>query len=220
MRYFTRVLPLLLLASFAFSGCVKFSFHPFFVAERGEFVTDEAGNVTFVKHEKAPKAKKEKKGRGSEKKADQTNLEDVAVIKTARGTIVFKFFPGDAPIAVDNFKKLAGKGFYNGLPFHRVEPDFVIQGGDPKGDGTGGPGYTIKDEFNARPHLEGTVAMARTPSPDSAGSQFYICLAPSPQLDGKYTVFGQVVEGLEVVHQIQKGDVMESVTIEKKEVPF
>ncbi|MEW6087139.1 MAG: peptidylprolyl isomerase [bacterium] len=150
-----------------------------------------------------------------ESKAQEKTME-VAVIQTKKGNIIFKFFPDDAPNTVDNFKKLANKGFYNGLKFHRREPGFVIQGGDPKGNGTGGPGYTIKAEFNMKPHLEGTVAMARSNAPDSAGSQFYICLAPAPFLDGQYTVFGQVIEGIDVVHKIAVGDVMEKVTIEKK----
>ncbi len=140
----------------------------------------------------------------------------IAVIITDKGTIKFKFFEKDAPNTVKNFIKLAEKGFYNGLTFHRVEPGFVIQGGDPNGNGTGGPGYTIKAEFNKRPHLDGTVAMARAAHPDSAGSQFYICLGPQPFLDGKYTVFGQVIEGLDVVHKIEVGDVMRKVYIEYK----
>lgn len=136
-----------------------------------------------------------------------------AVIEMEGGKIVIEFYEKDAPGTVANFVKLAKKGFYNGLKFHRVEPGFVVQGGDPKGDGTGGPGYTIKDEFNSRKHLTGTVAMARTPAPNSAGSQFYICLAPQPALDGKYAVFGQVVEGMDVVMKIKRGDIMKKVTI-------
>jgi peptidyl-prolyl cis-trans isomerase B (cyclophilin B) len=108
---------------------------------------------------------------------------------------------------------LAQKGFYNGLKFHRVVPNFVIQGGDPKGDGTGGPGYMIKAEFNSRQHLEGTVAMARAMDPNSAGSQFYICLAAQPFLDHQYTVFGQVTEGMDVVKNIRVGDVMTKVEV-------
>lgn len=148
---------------------------------------------------------------------------EVAVIETEKGSIVFKFYPVDAPQTVDNFKKLAGQKFYDGLTFHRVEKmpvPFLIQGGDPNGDGTGGPGYTIPDEFNPRPHLEGTIAMARTGDADSAGSQFYICLSPAPQLDGKYTVFGQTIEGFDVLHRIEKGDVMKQVRIESREVPL
>jgi cyclophilin family peptidyl-prolyl cis-trans isomerase len=140
----------------------------------------------------------------------------IAVIETSKGTIKFRFFSADAPKTCENFITLAGKGFYNGLTFHRVEPNFVIQGGDPNGNGSGGPGYNIKAEFNKNPHLEGTVAMARASDPDSAGSQFYICLAPAPFLDGKYTVFGQVTEGLDVVHKIAIGDRMDKVYIENK----
>lgn len=136
-----------------------------------------------------------------------------AVIETGKGEIVFKFYPKDAPKTVANFITLAKKGFYNGLTFHRVEPGFVIQGGDPKGDGTGGPGYTIPAEFNGQAHLTGTVAMARAADPDSAGSQFYICLARQKFLDGKYTVFGQVTKGMDVVLAIQKGDVMKKVSV-------
>ena len=103
-------------------------------------------------------------------------------------TIDIEFYPEDAPKTVENFVTLAKKGFYNGLKFHRVVPDFVVQGGCPKGDGTGGPGYTIPAEFNAKKHVRGTVAMARSQHPDSAGSQFYICYgadaAPRPQLHG------------------------------------
>lgn len=137
-----------------------------------------------------------------------------AVIRLAKGgRIVFKFFPDGAPKTVANFVSLADKGFYNGLSFHRVVPGFVIQGGDPAGNGSGGPGYTIKAEFNDHLHLRGSVAMARTSDPDSAGSQFYICLAPQPGLDHQYTVFGQVIEGDKLLDGIQVGDKMKSVKI-------
>lgn len=129
-------------------------------------------------------------------------------IHTDKGDILLELFPDVAPKHVDNFLKLTKKGFYNGLVFHRVVPGFVIQGGDPKGDGTGGPGYTIPAEFNKRHHLKGTLAMARSMDPNSAGSQFYICLAPQPSLDGKYTVFGQVVKGKDIPEKIVKGDKM------------
>ena len=131
------------------------------------------------------------------------------------GEIVIEFFPDDAPKTVDNFVALATKGFYNGVTFHRVEPGFVVQGGDPKGNGTGGPGYTIKDEFNKQKHDRGAVAMARTQAPNSAGSQFYITLAPSHFLDGQYTVFGRVTSGMDVVDKIKVGDKMKSVTIKE-----
>ena len=123
------------------------------------------------------------------------------------------FYPQDAPKTVENFVTLAKKGFYNGLTFHRVVPDFVVQGGCPKGDGTGGPGYTIPAEFNSKKHLRGTVAMARSQHPDSAGSQFYICYGATPHLDRNYTVFGQVTSGMEHVDRIKQGDRMKTVEI-------
>jgi peptidyl-prolyl cis-trans isomerase B (cyclophilin B) len=141
---------------------------------------------------------------------------NVATIETSKGVIKFKFYPKDAPQSVANFIDLAQKGFYNGLSFHRVEPGFVIQGGDPNGNGTGGPGYSIKAEFNSQKHLEGTVAMARSSDPNSAGSQFYICLAPAPFLDNNYTVFGQVISGMDVVKKIAIGDKMIKVTVGEK----
>ncbi|MBI2159063.1 MAG: peptidylprolyl isomerase [Candidatus Rokubacteria bacterium] len=129
------------------------------------------------------------------------------------GEIRLELYPKDAPKTVENFVALAKKGFYNGLTFHRVVPDFVVQGGCPNGNGTGGPGYTIKAEFNTQKHLRGTVAMARSQHADSAGSQFYICYGPTPHLDGSYTVFGRVVAGMEHVDRITQGDRMTSVTI-------
>jgi len=138
----------------------------------------------------------------------------VAVITLAKGgEIRIELYPDTASKTVENFTTLAKKGFYDGLTFHRVVPGFVAQGGDPKGDGTGGPGYTVKAEFNHRKHVRGTVAMARAAHPDSAGSQFYICFTPQPSLDGKYTVFGQVTSGMEHVDRIQIGEKMKSVRI-------
>jgi peptidylprolyl isomerase/peptidyl-prolyl cis-trans isomerase B (cyclophilin B) len=137
-------------------------------------------------------------------------------ITTAHGDIVFRLFPDDAPLHSAAFMKLADAGFYDGLKFHRVEPGFVVQGGDPKGDGTGGPGYNLKAEFNARPHVRGTVAMARTSQPDSAGSQFYICLDDASFLKGQYTVFGQMTEGFDVLDAIRRGDAMVSVKNEPR----
>ena len=129
------------------------------------------------------------------------------------GEIRLEFFPEDAPKTVENFVTLAKKGFYNGLNFHRVVPDFVVQGGCPKGNGTGGPGYTVKAEFNKQKHVRGTLSMARSQHPDSAGSQFYICYGNTPHLDGQYTVFGKVVSGMEHVDRIKQGDKMTSVSI-------
>lgn len=142
------------------------------------------------------------------------NVKETAVITMEKGgEITIELFPADAPKTVANFVTLTKKGFYNGLTFHRVEPGFVVQGGDPKGNGTGGPGYTIKAEFNKQKHVRGTVAMARSADPDSAGSQFYICLGPASFLDGKYTVFGIVTKGMDVVDGIRVGDRMKSVKI-------
>jgi cyclophilin family peptidyl-prolyl cis-trans isomerase len=150
-------------------------------------------------------------------------VKQTAVITMEKGgEFVIELFPQDAPKTVENFAKLAKSGFYDGVSFHRVEPGFVAQAGDPQtktlppGDrrlGTGGPGYTIKAEFNKQPHVRGTVAMARTQNPDSAGSQFYICFKPAPSLDGQYTVFGQVTQGMDVVDAIKVGDRMKSVRI-------
>lgn len=141
-------------------------------------------------------------------------VKQTAVITLEKGgEIRIEFFPADAPKTVENFVTLAKKGFYDGLTFHRVVPGFVVQGGDPKGTGAGGPGYTIKAEFNKRKHVRGTVAMARAQDPDSAGSQFYITFGPQPGLDGQYTVFGQVVSGMEYVDKIKVGDKMKSVKI-------
>ncbi|MCX6639144.1 MAG: peptidylprolyl isomerase [bacterium] len=134
---------------------------------------------------------------------------EIATIETRLGNMVVEFFPDVAPNHVANFIKLAKEGFYNGSTFHRVIPGFVIQGGDPNSkdndrtnDGMGGPGYSVNAEFNSKLHLRGTLAMARSQDPNSAGSQFYICLAPLPQLDNKYTVFGQVISGMEVADKI------------------
>jgi peptidyl-prolyl cis-trans isomerase B (cyclophilin B) len=141
-----------------------------------------------------------------------------ARITTKKGDIVFTFYPHEARQHSAAFIKLAREGFYDGLKFHRVEPGFVIQGGCPQGTGTGGPGYNLDAEFSALPHVKGTVAMARATSPNSAGSQFYICLGDARFLDKQYTVFGQTTAGQEVVDAIRVGDVMDKVTIEPKSV--
>ncbi len=132
---------------------------------------------------------------------------------TDKGVVYLELFPEVAPIHVDNFLTLIKKGFYNGLRFHRVERGTLIQGGCPEGTGRGGPGYTIPAEFNFRKHKRGTLAMARANHPDSAGSQFYICLKRMSQLDGEYTVFGQVVKGMDVPAKIRKRDRMEVVEV-------
>ena len=132
-----------------------------------------------------------------------------AVIETKFGNIELKFFPEVAPNHVNNFIELAKKGFYDGTIFHRVIPGFMIQGGDPNSrdankatHGTGGPGYTVKAEFSDKPHKRGTLSMARAADPNSAGSQFFICVKDAPFLDKQYTVFGEVVSGMDVVDKI------------------
>ncbi len=136
--------------------------------------------------------------------------ETTAVIETKFGNITLKFFPEVAPGHVKNFLDLAKNGTYDNTVFHRVIPGFMIQGGDPtskdpnkrRAYGTGGPGYTIKAEFNEKPHKRGTLSMARSASPDSAGSQFFICVKDAPFLDRQYTVFGEVVSGMDVADKI------------------
>jgi peptidyl-prolyl cis-trans isomerase B (cyclophilin B) len=135
--------------------------------------------------------------------------ETSAVIETRLGNIELKFFPDVAPNHVNNFIELAKRGFYDDTTFHRVIPGFMIQGGDPNSKehdklrhGMGGPGHTVKAEFNSRPHKRGTLSMARAADPDSAGSQFFICVADAPFLDRNYTVFGEVVSGMDAVDKI------------------
>ena len=147
------------------------------------------------------------------------NTGHYAILDTDKGNIVVELYPAVAPKTVENFETLVKKGFYNGLTFHRVEPGFVIQGGDPNGNGSGGPGYDIPAELSpVEKHLRGTLAMARlgdqvNPERRSSGSQFYICLEPAPFLDGQYTIFGGVIEGMSVVDQIRKGDHIKKVTL-------
>jgi peptidyl-prolyl cis-trans isomerase B (cyclophilin B) len=147
----------------------------------------------------------------------------VAVITLDKGgEIVLEFFPGDAPRHVENFLSLAGKGFYDGQRVHRVEPNFVVQFGDPKSKtlpmdhpemGSGGPGYTINAEFNKRPFDRGVLGMARTRDPNSAGSQVYIMLGNAHFLNGQYTAFGRVASGMDVVDKIRVGDRIKSIKI-------
>lgn len=136
----------------------------------------------------------------------------VAVIETAKGIIYIQIYP-DVPQAASNFLLLASNGFYDGLTFHRVENGFVVQGGDPNGDGTGGPGYTFADESVNREYMKGTVAMANA-GPNTNGSQFFILLADQPELPKKYTIFGAVIKGMDVVEKISVGDIMQKVTVQ------
>ena len=141
------------------------------------------------------------------------------------GEIVLEFYTKDAPRHVENFVTLAKKRFYDGQRVHRVEPNFVVQFGDPQSKtkpmddpnmGGGGPAYTIKAEFNKRPFVRGVIGMARTDDPDSAGSQVYIMLGPAPFLNGKYTAFGQVTKGMDVVDKIRVGDRITSIKVVEK----
>jgi cyclophilin family peptidyl-prolyl cis-trans isomerase len=144
-----------------------------------------------------------------------------ATLQTNAGPITVEFFDDDAPKTVENFRKLAGEGFYDGLIFHRVIPEFMIQGGCPQGTGTGGPGYEFEDEFNDHKVVRGALAMANA-GPDTNGSQFFIVTTPAaPWLDGKHTVFGEVIDGMDAVDTIEKSDTdardkpVEPKTIEK-----
>ena len=148
-----------------------------------------------------------------EKKAEKTptnSSNEVAVIKTSEGDMVVQFWTDAAPNTVENFKKLARQGFYDGTIFHRIVKGFMIQGGDPNSKdpaketsyGEGGPGYNIKAEFNDHSHARGVISMARGPDPDSAGSQFFICLAPVRRLDHQYTTFGKLIKGQDVLDKI------------------
>ncbi len=155
-----------------------------------------------------PKAGEQKtEAKPTDKSAD---VKEVAVIKTSDGVMVLEFWPEVAPGHVENFKKLAKKGFYDGTCFHRVIKGFMIQGGDPNTKdeskkeswGQGGPGYTIKAEFNDKPHVRGVLSMARTPDPNSAGSQFFICHGDPRFLDKQYTAFGKLIKGDDVLEKI------------------
>ncbi len=151
--------------------------------------------------------------------SDTPNYPQV-VIETEVGTLTVELWDDVAPGHVENFLKLTDSGFYDGVSFHRVIPGFMIQGGCPKGDGTGGPGWTIDAEFNDRPHERGVLSMARTADPNSAGSQFFICLDRNGcrHLDGEYTAFGKVVDGLETIDVIagRPSDPVSMVSVKRK----
>ncbi|HKS37777.1 MAG TPA: peptidylprolyl isomerase [Verrucomicrobiae bacterium] len=159
----------------------------------------------------ADKKEGEKKDEKKEEaRPTASDTKEVAVIKTSEGEMVAEFWPDVAPKTVENFKKLAREGFYDGTAFHRIIKGFMIQGGDPltrdasKEDawGTGGPGHTVKAEFNDRKHVRGVLSMARSAHPDSAGSQFFVCLDPAPSLDKKYTGFGKLIKGEDILLKI------------------
>jgi peptidyl-prolyl cis-trans isomerase B (cyclophilin B) len=148
-----------------------------------------------------------------EEKTPMNSSNEVAVIKTSEGDMVVQFWTDAAPNTVENFKKLARQNFYDGTIFHRIVKEFMIQGGDPNSKdpakensyGQGGPGYNLKAEFNNHSHDRGVISMARGPDPDSAGSQFFICLAPVHRLDHQYTTFGKLIKGQDVLEKI--GDI-------------
>jgi peptidyl-prolyl cis-trans isomerase B (cyclophilin B) len=157
--------------------------------------------VGYCNIAKAEEAKKKTYDKPPEMKID-VNKTYTATIETDAGTMVAELYPKKAPQTVNSFVFLAREGFYDGLIFHRIIPGFMIQGGDPTGTGQGGPGYTLKAEFNDTLHDRGILSMARTNDPDSAGSQFFVMHARAPHLDGKYTAFGKVTKGLEVIDKI------------------
>lgn len=188
--------------------------------------TRETNDIGSLNHETATEQKQETM---QEENKNITN--PIIVIETAKGNIKMKLRPEEAPKTVNNFIGLVEKGFYDGLKFHRVEPNFVIQGGDPKGNGTGGSGVNIPLEIKCKdggveegktvacpvalPHTDGALAMARSQDPNSASSQFYITNGAQAFLDGNYAVFGYVTEGMEIVRSISVGDAMNKVYILK-----
>jgi peptidyl-prolyl cis-trans isomerase B (cyclophilin B) len=139
-----------------------------------------------------------------------------ATMETSAGTLVLDLFAADAPMTVNNFVFLARDGFYDGTTFHRIIPDFMAQGGDPADTGSGGPGYQFADEFTHRKHVMGALSMANA-GPKTNGSQFFICYKPQPHLNGKHSVFGQLVEGMDALKKLKNGSKIISVTI--KETP-
>ena len=144
-----------------------------------------------------------------------TTKQYTATIKTEKGNLVLELFASDAPVTVNNFVFLAREGFYNGTTFHRVIPDFVAQGGDPTGTGTGTPGYSFVDEFTEHTHVAGALSMANS-GPNTNGCQFFITYAPQSHLDGKHSVFGQLIEVMDVLEKIEQGDTIIRITIKEK----
>ena len=141
-----------------------------------------------------------------------------AVVSTDKGAFTIELLPEDAPLTVDNFVALARRNYFNGIAFHRVVPNFVIQGGDPRGDGNGGPGYQIRCEINMVPYGRGAVGMALS-GKDTGGSQWFVTHSPQPHLDGGYTVFGRVIEGMDVVDRIVRGDLIRGISVTESAPP-
>jgi peptidyl-prolyl cis-trans isomerase B (cyclophilin B) len=142
------------------------------------------------------------------------NKHYTAIIETEKGNLVLELFASDVPVTVNNFVFLAREGFYDNTTFHRVIADFMAQGGDPTGTGSGGPGYKFDDEFTSHSHLTGALSMANA-GPDTNGSQFFICYSPQHHLDGHHSVFGQLTEGMDVLLKIKNGDVIKRIVIEE-----
>jgi len=138
-----------------------------------------------------------------------------ATIETGKGDLVLELFASDVPVTVNNFVFLAREGFYDGTIFHRIIPDFMAQGGDPTGTGTGGPGYKFADEFTKHSHVTGALSMANA-GPNTNGSQFFITYAPQPHLNGKHSVFGQLTDGMDVLKALKNGDALVKTTIEER----
>lgn len=218
-KYLTLILLTVLMSSLVLVGC---------------------GNTKNNTNEKSNTPTKESEKSSTDATTENKNLPIVTITVEGYGVITAELYPETAPNTVNNFISLANKGFYNNLKFHRIIKDFMIQGGDPKGDGTGGPGYTIKGEFtsngfkNDLKHTKGVLSMARAQDPDSAGSQFFIMTGDAPSLDGKYAAFGKVISGLDVLDKIQnvettskgildkpkKDVVITSITVDTKGVEY
>ena len=161
---------------------------------------EEAAPVTEVKPKMVPQVSQAEMQAITFKQGEKPRVK----LETSLGTIIVELWPDVAPIHCKNFVYLAQKGFYDSVLVHRVIPGFVLQSGDPLGDGSGGPGYSIPGEFSDRKHVKGSLSMAREQDPNSAGSQFFICLGSTPNLDGKYSVFGQTVEGMDVIDKFNQ----------------
>jgi peptidyl-prolyl cis-trans isomerase B (cyclophilin B) len=162
---------------------------------------DSAKKVETTKKVETIKAETAKKGEMKEYQKRKADNPEIA-IDTDFGTMKLEMYRDVAPVTVDSILSLARRGFYDGLTFHRIIDGFMIQGGDPQGNGSGDAGFNLKAEFSSLKHVEGTLSMARSSDPNSASCQFFICLAPAPHLDGKYTIFGQLMGGKDVLHKI------------------
>jgi len=183
-----------------------------------------AGAMMAGCKEAKPTASRKEEPRKEEPRKEEPRKEEKAMaeplpqvtLQTSKGNIVLELTEDETPNTVANFISLAEKGFYDGVAFHRVIPDFMVQGGCPLGTGTGGPGYVIADEFSPRlRHTRGVISMANA-GPNTGGSQFFITHVPCPHLDGKHAVFGKVTSGMEVVDKIQKGDKIIKVAVDRK----